>query len=439
MKAVLDTCNNLVASTGDRQPVREHERLAPHFLFDASPFGMFILDCEGRIVDCNDTFQTMMGAPRQDLIGFNVITAPQDRSLVPHFQRALAGERVDIESRYTSTTGGRTSECRYVLQPLGDSAAGLAVLGYIEDVFERREMERARQALSLSEEILTKAFRDSPDPMVISDIATGRIREINHGFVEHFGYTAEESVGRTTVDLGLWVSLAQRDATVALMREQGSLRNHEVEFRAKSGAVLTVLGTSTQIVIEGTAHWLVQFRDITEQKRLQLELEAQAHTDLLTGVANRRYFMKLAESELARAVRYGSPLALLMLDVDHFKSINDTHGHLVGDNALQVLALTCQKALREVDILGRVGGEEFAILLPETNADTALEAAERVRGLVAGAGIPLANGARLHLSVSLGCAALRPGETNIDALIGRADQALYEAKRAGRDCVRSVG
>lgn len=137
------------AHDDDGPPAAAHRGLPHAELFEASPFGMFVVDQEGRIADCNEPFLALIGAPRERVIGFHVIDQPEDRCLVPYFLRAMAGERVEVETRYTSTTGGRTSECRYILQPLAGRAPGLAVLGFVEDVFERREMERARRALSL--------------------------------------------------------------------------------------------------------------------------------------------------------------------------------------------------------------------------------------------------------------------------------------------------
>ena len=109
----------------------------------------------------------------------------------------------------------------------------------------------------------------------------------------------------------------------------------------------------------------------------------QAHTDALTGLANRRRFIEIAEAELVRSRRYDAPLSLLMLDIDHFKEVNDAHGHRAGDRVLQQLARTCLEVLRNVDVVGRVGGEEFAILLPETALPGAVDVAERLREAVA--------------------------------------------------------
>jgi diguanylate cyclase (GGDEF)-like protein len=171
------------------------------------------------------------------------------------------------------------------------------------------------------------------------------------------------------------------------------------------------------------------------------ELERRAYTDYLTGLANRRHFLEKAESELTRTMRYGRELSLLMLDLDHFKQVNDTYGHKVGDLVLKKLSEVCQSALRDVDIIGRMGGEEFAVLLPETGSEQAMQAAERLRTAIACAHVPLGSGLPLRFTASLGVTTLRETDANIDMLLNQADQALYQAKNEGRNraCMYLLG
>jgi diguanylate cyclase (GGDEF)-like protein/hemerythrin-like metal-binding protein/PAS domain S-box-containing protein len=168
------------------------------------------------------------------------------------------------------------------------------------------------------------------------------------------------------------------------------------------------------------------------------ELERQAHTDYLTELANRRYFMAQAEAELVRAERYHKPLSLLMLDIDHFKAVNDNHGHKTGDMVLQKLAAVLRHILREVDIIGRLGGEEFAVILPETGSDEAREAAERLRKAIEDTDIQTDTGEFLRITVSIGVGTLDKATTNIETLLKQADDALYAAKHNGRNQVQMV-
>lgn len=162
--------------------------------------------------------------------------------------------------------------------------------------------------------------------------------------------------------------------------------------------------------------------------------------DSLTGVYSRRAFERMLGAEVARCLRYGRVFSLLVLDVDRFKSVNDAHGHPAGDEALRAIATIASEALRRSDVLARVGGEEFAILLPETPGEGGVALAERVRAQIAERSIELAAGKTLKLTVSIGVAAYAEDASRADELFALADQALYRAKQAGRNrvlrCVR---
>ncbi|MBU0665566.1 MAG: bacteriohemerythrin [Proteobacteria bacterium] len=177
-------------------------------------------------------------------------------------------------------------------------------------------------------------------------------------------------------------------------------------------------------------------RDITDRKILEHELQRQAQFDYLTGLANRRYFIERGEEEIVRTSRYGRPMSLLMLDIDRFKEINDTHGHHAGDITLQMFAAHCQETLREIDIIGRVGGEEFAVILPETDGEVAYEVAERLCQSIANQTMTTETGAFIGLTVSIGLTTLVVGgEAYLDTLLRQADEALYKAKALGRNRV----
>lgn len=176
--------------------------------------------------------------------------------------------------------------------------------------------------------------------------------------------------------------------------------------------------------------------DITHRKRLEESLRVMATMDQLTGVANRRHFLELAEREASRSQRYGRPLSLVLMDIDHFKRVNDRWGHPAGDKVLEEVCRACAGALRESDLLGRLGGEEFAALLVECGQEEALAAAERLRRAVA-AGRAHYQGRDIRVTLSLGAAQLGPGERLAD-LLARADRALYQAKAGGRDRARAA-
>ncbi|MEB3282084.1 MAG: PleD family two-component system response regulator [Lyngbya sp.] len=170
----------------------------------------------------------------------------------------------------------------------------------------------------------------------------------------------------------------------------------------------------------------------TELQQALQEVEKLARLDPLTGIFNRRILMEKAHQEMERAKRYGTPFSVLLLDVDHFKRVNDTYGHPVGDQALCAVVETILDSIRKVDFVGRYGGEEFAIILPEITADSALKAAERIRLQIANLSVPTEEG-MLKLTVSIGVTTYHPEDSIIDQLFKRADQGLYQAKAQGRN------
>ena len=167
-------------------------------------------------------------------------------------------------------------------------------------------------------------------------------------------------------------------------------------------------------------------------------LEMLASTDPLTGLLNHRAFHARLDQEITRAERGGRPLALVLVDLDDFRAINNTHGHQAGDRALAAIAAALRGSLRAGDSAGRLGGDEFAALLPEADMSEALAVAERTRAAIAGIALP-AGDATIHATTSLGVAVLPRHARTRDALIAAADQAAYAAKDAGKDCVRPSG
>ncbi len=196
-----------------------------------------------------------------------------------------------------------------------------------------------------------------------------------------------------------------------------------------------IIGTIQELSVLEQKKMLGIVQDITERKELELKLEQEANTDFLTGCASRRHFMELCEQEFMRIRRYGGQLSVLMLDLDHFKLVNDEHGHPAGDQVLKKLVGICHVVLREVDVVGRLGGEEFCILLPKTGCEKVFEIAERLRRAIDAAEVLLENGSAVHFTVSIGVAFLETGDSNINMILGRADQGLYRAKNSGRNRV----
>lgn len=285
--------------------------------------------------------------------------------------------------------------------------------------------------------ICSKIVACSEDGIVVVDNLHNIIL-YNAGARQIFGYMESEVMGRHLNMLLPERFHLQHDVMIAefgaspLESKRMSERTRQVFGCRKDG---TEFLTSTVILKVGTGSnqsYAAIVRDISENKKTEEELLRLAATDPLTGALNRREFTALAEQESLRSHRYGRPLSIMMLDLDHFKRMNDAYGHAAGDMALQRFTALCCNTLRNVDIFGRWGGEEFVALLPETDAEGAAVIAERLRKVV-NENVLLYNDNQIHMTVSIGIAQYRAGETSVDAPLGRADSAVYDAKKAGRN------
>ena len=273
------------------------------------------------------------------------------------------------------------------------------------------------------------------------NIATGVV-ERNRQWAEMLGYSHRE-IQLTTQQWSDFVHPDDREMAWQSINAvlQGNSPIHKLEYRMlhKDGSVRWILDQAKVMQRDTQGKPLRMcgtHADVTERKLLEQAVTRQAQIDYLTGVFNRWHFMEKAELEFGRAVRYGNELSVLMMDIDFFKHINDRHGHKVGDSVLKKLAEVCLQTLRAVDIFGRLGGEEFAVLLPDTDIRAAAEVAERLREAIAHAQVPLAGGQMLQFSASIGVSSMSSCDDNIDMLLNIADTALYEVKNSGRNNVR---
>lgn len=179
------------------------------------------------------------------------------------------------------------------------------------------------------------------------------------------------------------------------------------------------------------------FMDISEQKQREERLHQRATRDSLTGAFNRGHFTETAAQEMERARRFSEPLSVAILDIDHFKKINDTYGHEVGDKAIIALVRICTDSIRKIDVLGRIGGEEFALLMPRANKEPAVEQLQRLRRRIAEQRVVIGGGREISFTASIGVASLRSTTRDLAELMRNADTALYRAKREGRNRVEA--
>jgi diguanylate cyclase (GGDEF)-like protein/PAS domain S-box-containing protein len=309
---------------------------------------------------------------------------------------------------------------------------------------EQRVDERTA-ALARTEARTTAIVNTALDAIITMD-EHGTIRSINPATERIFGYDGEELVGASVDLLMMGFDGARQGAEVHQHLPAGVSHilgaERETVARRKDGAVFPIDISVSEAEVGDDRLFVGLIRDITERKRVEAELqtakataeEAATH-DPLTGLWNHNRIIEILMEELARSDRHGTPVSLAMVDLDHFKHVNDTYGHVVGDEVLREVADRLEHAIRSYDSVGRFGGEEFMVVLPGTEGHDAELAAERIRAEISREPILTSAGA-LRITASLGLVT-RVGEVVNDAtaLLVAADTALYDAKGSGRDRV----
>ncbi|HYH38083.1 MAG TPA: diguanylate cyclase [Azospirillum sp.] len=313
---------------------------------------------------------------------------------------------------------------------------------------ERAERRRVEAALRESEQRYRRLFTGAKAVELLIDPADGRIVDANQAAERFYGWPRDTLTAMRIADINC-LTAEEIAKEMAVARAQD--RSHfEFRHRLASGEVRDVEVHSGPIMVGDRELLYSIVHDVTDRRRAEralaettaalersnAELQRLAMQDALTGVSNRRHFTAVAERDIALARRHHRPLSVLMIDIDHFKTVNDTHGHAVGDEVLRALVGVMTTVLRATDHLGRHGGEEFVVLLPDTALDGAAASAERLRAAVAATALQGRDGAPLACTISVGATEWSPADATIEAALKRADAALYEAKAAGRNAVR---
>ncbi len=299
---------------------------------------------------------------------------------------------------------------------------------------------RRRAADSLVER-LEQRMRDITQSLAVGLFVldqNGHLSMMNPQAERLLGWTEEELCGEDVHDL-IRKAVERDEAEVDNIFLEQMHRTDDALFQHKNGSSFHVSYAVSPLMIGSQAVGsVVSFQDISERKQMEQELERMATRDDLTGLHNRRELNRRLEDELRRAERYEQQFSIWMLDIDHFKSINDTYGHQIGDRVLENLALNLVRMLRDTDVVARYGGEEFTVILPHTSLEQSQKMAERVCISVAGMTFDLDGSDELSITISVGVAAYPQHGATVDELINTADQGLYAAKQGGRNRVCSV-
>ena len=316
---------------------------------------------------------------------------------------------------------------------LDDNNSGpVREMGTVQDITERK---KAEENVRSSELKLRSILESAPYPIMIFEPETSKVLYANQSTYRLFEFPMEKSLVEISDMNSFWIQEEDRNQLLDLIGDEGDIHNHEMLMKTAKGKMFWALLSATKMDFGGERALFVSLLDITEKKLIQEELERLATTDPLTGIYNRRSYFEMANKELRRSVRYNYPFSLLMIDIDHFKRVNDTYGHAFGDEVIQRFCEVCNGCLREEDIFGRVGGEEFSVILVSAALDGANTVAERIREQWQETGIQF-EGKHVSFTVSIGVSELQNPRESVDMVMERADKALYQAKSDGRNQVK---
>ncbi|RTR04409.1 sensor domain-containing diguanylate cyclase [Halomonas nitroreducens] len=393
---------------------------------EQSPAATSITDVQGRIEFVNQRFIDVTGYAREELLGRTPAMIQSGET--PHevyrdlWQTLKAGRVWKGELLNRRKNGELYWEAEIITPIRNDRGEVVNFVAIKEDITERKRQENELK-------LLATAF-DTGQATLITD-AEMRIERANRAFTEITGYQSAEVVGKTPK---IFKSGRHGPDFYARLWDEVLTTGHwqgEIWNRNKFGDIYPLWQSITAVRDDKgeIRNFVAVFHNIAERKRMEKELERQATLDHLTGAYNRRAFDTAMRQAIYQAERDDESFSLLLFDIDHFKAVNDHHGHDTGDAILKQLADLVSRSLRSTDLLARWGGEEFTILLPDTRLRGAATFAERLRGQVAET--------RFHglaITISMGITEYRLGD-DMDGMLVRADAALYRAKEAGRNTV----
>lgn len=428
-------------------------------LYDNASDGIVLFDDRGIIFNANPTFLKMLGYRLEEIKGKEAIALihPEDLEKTPsQLNRLLAGESVTIERRLCCKEGHYISgeqSSRRISQNV--------IMALYRDITIRKKVEQEnREALQDAEDSetqleeaisrvntmamdaevasleMSQIFNATSDGICVinKDFRVSKFNQILQDMMAHMGLEVAKGHCRDVFAHALCGT--DRCLMDRILKEDHERIEEEIEVTSADGGKRTLIVTAQPLLdlTADTVGVVESYKDITDRKQIEEELRRLATTDPLTGAFNRRQFMQRAQEEIDRSKRYNTPLTLLMLDIDHFKAVNDTFGHDAGDEVLKNLVAESLVLLRGSDIFCRLGGEEFAAILTHTAPEQGVLASERLRKALKALEVSTANGP-VRFTVSIGVASLAQADLSLQQIMKNADKALYAAKNQGRDRV----
>ncbi len=417
--------------------------------FEHAGVGIVHSALDGRFLRCNVRFAEIIGYPQEEVPGLNFqeITAPEDLSSCEEAHRQLLCGSVEtyiIEKRFIRKNSSRVWTMVTVSSQRDGAGRIQYFIAFVEEIQARKEAEQrlavTQEALRASEARYRTAFQTSIDSININRLDNGIYIDCNQAFLDTLGYTREEIIGRSSVDLGVWVDHRDRQTMTEMVRQDSSCRSMEVQFRKKNGELMWGEMSASLMDVDGVPCVLSITRDLSRTKAAENEIQSLAFYDPLTGLPNRRLLLERLHQAQAAEARRNHSQALLLIDLDNFKMLNDTLGHQTGDLLLQQVAQRLVSCASEAETVGRLGSDEFVVMLDDLSvvAEEAATQAEIIgEKLLASINLPyLLLERECRSTASIGITFFGGQRNNTEEILQQADIALHQAKAAGGNVMR---
>jgi diguanylate cyclase (GGDEF)-like protein/PAS domain S-box-containing protein len=404
-------------------------------IIDTLHTSLLVLDAGLRVVWANNSFYSLFLVTPQETERSLVYEIGARQLDVPDLRERLEGILGGIASitdfeieLHSPQTGRRTVVVNARVIHDGDPAT-LRILLAIDDITERKHIEEQRAATELR---YHRLFETAQDGILILNAETGQVTDVNQYLLDMLGYSRDELVGKRLWDIGAFTDARRSREAYKELEKNSFVRFDDLPLETKTGQVMEVEFVSNAYLVNKERVIQCNFRDVSERKRLERNLAFSATHDSLTGLPNRTLFVDHYSLALAGAKRHHRRLAIMVLDIDHFKDINDSLGHHYGDQLLKEIGSRLSTVLRKADTVSRLGGDEFALLVTEAAGPEDEDAV--AQKLLTNARKPfLLDDHEVRITASIGSSSYPDDSDEIETLIRLADKAMYQAKRNGRD------
>ena len=427
-RCLREVSDRFARKTAEKELSEQQQLLT--VVVEGSTDAIFVKDLQGRYLLVNQAASQFVGKPADQMIGHDdcFIFPPSIASEIMAIDKTIMGSgKTQTHEETITTFSGELLIFQVTKGPMLDHNGQVSGLfGISHNITERKKRELA---LIESESRFSTVFNKNPMAIGISNYVSEQFIDVNEAFLQLFGYERKDVIGHTATELRLWVYPEEKARMYISLCEHGQIQNQELMFRTKTGETGDVLLSAELINISGEQCVLRMLSDITEKKKAQRVIDYLAHHDALTGLPNRLLVRDRVGQAIAAAKRDKHKIALLFMDLDNFKSINDSLGHASGDVLLEVISHRLRESIRGTDTVSRFGGDEFLVVLSHITASDAVVAvcSKILEDITKPVRI---DGHELSTSCSIGVTVYPDDGDDFDTLLRKADSAMYYAKDA---------